>query len=151
MAQASTRTRNRPLSPHLQIWRWGPHMLVSILNRVTGVGLSLAGLALLVWFLGALASGPDAYASFRGWVWADSASLGWNGAAVLVSLLKLLIKLVLIGLTWAFFLHTAAGLRHYVLDVGAGYELATNKRWAIGTVVISLLLTALFWAMLLLR
>ena len=48
----------RPLSPHLQIWRWGPHMLVSILHRVTGSALALVGLPLLAWFLGALASGP---------------------------------------------------------------------------------------------
>ena len=49
---------NRPLSPHLQIWKWGPHMLVSILHRVSGDGMALVGLFVLVWWLGALASGP---------------------------------------------------------------------------------------------
>ena len=53
---------NRPLSPHLQIWKWGPHMLVSILHRVTGDGMALVGLGVLLWWLGALASGPEAYA-----------------------------------------------------------------------------------------
>src|SRR5512140_725757 len=58
--------KNRPLSPHLQIWRWGPAMLVSILHRVTGGGLSVVGLAVLLWWLGALVSGPEAYATFAG-------------------------------------------------------------------------------------
>ena len=53
---------NRPISPHLQIWKWGPGMAVSILHRVTGSGLSLVGLAVLLYWLGALASGPEAYA-----------------------------------------------------------------------------------------
>ena len=43
----------RPLSPHLQIWKWGPHMLVSILHRITGDGMALAGLGILLWWLGA--------------------------------------------------------------------------------------------------
>ncbi|MFN6934699.1 MAG: succinate dehydrogenase, cytochrome b556 subunit, partial [Tsuneonella sp.] len=45
---------NRPLSPHLQIWKWGPHMAVSILHRVTGDGMALVGLGVLVWWLAAL-------------------------------------------------------------------------------------------------
>ena len=51
-------TNPRPLSPHLTIWRWGPHMTVSILHRATGVALSIAGLAILAWWLLALAQGP---------------------------------------------------------------------------------------------
>ena len=50
---------SRPLSPHLTIWKWGPHMLVSILHRVTGGALTVAGLALLTWWLLALAGGAD--------------------------------------------------------------------------------------------
>ena len=49
---------NRPLSPHLQIWKWGPHMFTSILHRVTGDGMALVGLAVQLWWLGAMASGP---------------------------------------------------------------------------------------------
>ncbi|MBC2666230.1 succinate dehydrogenase, cytochrome b556 subunit [Novosphingobium flavum] len=125
--------RNRPLSPHLQIWRWGPAMLVSILHRVTGGGLSVVGLAVLLWWLGALASGPAAYATF-------SAVMGaWYG------------KVVLVGLTWAFFQHLCTGLRHFVLDMGAGYELESNARWSVLTIVISVVLTAGVWACILAR
>ena len=56
---------NRPLSPHLQIWKWGPHMLVSILHRVTGGAITVAGLALLTWWLVALSSGGAAYETFQ--------------------------------------------------------------------------------------
>jgi hypothetical protein len=77
--------RDRPLSPHLTIWRWGPHMLVSILHRITGAGLTLVGLPILVWWLMAIAGGTEAYSTFAG---AASHPAG-NG--------------VLVGLTWAFF------------------------------------------------
>ncbi|WP_379550725.1 succinate dehydrogenase, cytochrome b556 subunit [Erythrobacter sp. W53] len=119
---------NRPLSPHLQIWKWGPHMLVSILHRVTGDGLALVGLGVLLWWLGAMASGPAAYATFQ-----DHA-MSWYG------------MVVLIGLTWAFFTHMMSGLRHFVLDMGAGYELDTNRLWSTLSPLIALLLTAGFWA-----
>ena len=124
---------NRPLSPHLQIWKWGPHMLVSILHRVTGDGLALVGLAVLLWWLGAMAAGPDAYATFAE---AMGSPIG---------------MIVLVGLSWAFFTHMMSGLRHFVLDIGAGYELDTNKVWSILAPVIAILLTAAFWAVVLLR
>ena len=57
-------TKSRPLSPHLSVWRWGPHMLVSTLHRLTGGALAVAGLAVLTWWLGAIAEGPAAYARF---------------------------------------------------------------------------------------
>lgn len=125
--------RNRPLSPHLQIWRWGPAMLVSILHRVTGSGLSLVGLGVLLYWLGALASGPEAYAQF------------------LKCMTHPLGTVVLIGLTWAFWQHLASGLRHYVLDIGAGYELESNARWSVLTIVIALVLTVATWAFILAR
>lgn len=148
---ATAGTRNRPLSPHLQIWRWGPHMFVSILHRVTGNGLAVAGLGILLWWLGALASGAAAYDTFTGWVWADLSKLDWNGAAIIASLVKILLKIVLVGISWAFFTHMMSGLRHFVLDVGAGFELNTNKIWSILSPVLGVLLTAAFWALLLLR
>lgn len=123
----------RPLSPHLQVWRWGPHMLVSILHRATGDGLALVGLGVLVWWLGALASGPEAYATFE---------------AVMGSIPGMV---VLVGLSWAFFTHMMSGLRHFVLDIGAGYELDTNRMWSIAAPVIAILLTAAFWALIMLR
>ena len=124
---------NRPISPHLQIWKWGPAMLVSILHRVSGDGLSLVGLAVLLWWLGALAGGEASYATFT------SHASAWYG------------QVVLIGLTWAFFNHTASGLRHLVLDIGSGYELKTNARWSILTPLIAIALTAATWAYILLR
>ena len=130
---ATAGTKNRPLSPHLQIWRWGPHMLVSILHRVAGNGLAVAGLGVLMWWLGALASGPEAYATFA---WAMTTPIGY---------------IVLVGISWAFFTHMMSGLRHFVLDVGAGFELNINKIWSIISPILGVLLTAAFWALLLLR
>jgi succinate dehydrogenase / fumarate reductase cytochrome b subunit len=127
------RNTARPLSPHLTIWKWGPHMLVSILHRSTGIALSVGGLFLLTWWLLALSGSPSAYAAFAGFV-------GFKIGPVP------LILLGLVGLTWAFFQHTLSGIRHLILDAGAGYELTINKRMAYATIVGSLLLTAAFWA-----
>ncbi|QYU68688.1 succinate dehydrogenase, cytochrome b556 subunit [Leptolyngbya sp. 15MV] len=123
----------RPLSPHLGIWKWGPHMLVSILHRATGDGMALVGLFVLLWWLGALASGPEYYATFADWM---TSPLGY---------------VVLVGLSWAFFNHMVSGLRHFVMDVGAGYELRTNRAWSIASPIVGIALTAAFWAALLLR
>ena len=124
-------TKTRPLSPHLTIWRWGPHMAVSILHRVTGGGLSVVGLAVLTWWLTAAAGGPASYASFT---------------KVMTSPIGLI---VLVGLTWAFFQHLLSGIRHLAMDTGAAFELGTNKRFAILTIVGSVILTAAVWAYLL--
>ena len=124
-------TNPRPLSPHLTIWRWGPHMLVSILHRVTGAGLSIVGLAMLTWWLTALAGGTDAYTAFT------------KAASHPVGLI------VLIALSWAFFQHLLSGIRHLVMDTGATFELGINKTFAILTFIGSVLLTAAMWAYLL--
>lgn len=121
------RSTSRPLSPHLTIWKWGPHMAVSIMHRVTGNGLATVGALGLVWWLMAAAIGPEAYATF---VKCATSPIGY---------------LVMIGLSWFFFQHLVSGLRHFVLDMGAGYELRTNKTWALATFIISALLTILFW------
>ena len=121
-------TNPRPLSPHLTIWKWGPHMLTSILHRMTGAALTIAGLALLTWWLVALASGPQAYATFT--------SLAGHPVGLFV----------LIGLTWAFFQHLLSGIRHLTMDSGAAFELGGNKRFAVLTIVGGVLLTALLWA-----
>jgi succinate dehydrogenase / fumarate reductase cytochrome b subunit len=127
------RMANRPLSPHLQIWRWGPAMLVSILHRVTGDGMALVGLFVLLWWLGALASGPAYYETFTHLL---TSPIGY---------------VVLVGLSWAFFTHMMSGLRHFVLDIGAGYELNRNKLWSVLAPVIAIILTIAFWAVILLR
>ena len=127
----------RPISPHLfdgarLHWRWGPHMLVSILHRVSGDGFALIGLPVLLWWLGALASGPDAYETF---------------ASVMTSIPG---YVVLVGLSWAFFNHLCSGIRHFVLDMGAGFEIHVNKTWSVISMVAGVVLTAAFWAALLL-
>jgi succinate dehydrogenase / fumarate reductase cytochrome b subunit len=149
MAQASP-AASRPLSPHLQIWRWGPGMVSSILHRATGIGATV-GIAVLLWWLGALVSGPEAYATFTGWMWADLSQLSWSGGEIFFSVVKVLLKLVMIGVSWAVIGHAVTGLRHFVLDTGAGYELKLNNAWATACTVLGFVLTALFWAVLLLR
>lgn len=124
---------NRPLSPHLQIWKWGPHMAASILHRITGDGLALVGLAVLLWWLGAMAGGAESYQTF---------------ADIMGSPVGMI---VLVGLSWAFFSHMATGLRHFVMDIGAGYELNTNKTWSILAPLLGVLLTVAFWAIILLK
>jgi succinate dehydrogenase / fumarate reductase cytochrome b subunit len=133
MAQTSTGRKPRPLSPHLEIWRWGPAMLTSILHRASGVGLAIGGLGTLLCWLGAMASGADAYTKF---------------AAIAGSLLG---RLVLIGISWAFFNHLASGVRHFLLDIGAGFEVKSNNIWSMLTTVLGVVLTAAFWAVVLLR
>ena len=103
-------------------------MLVSILHRVTGGGLATVGAAALVWWLMAASTGPDAYATFAGW------ATSWIGIVIGI------------GLSWALFQHTLSGLRHFVMDIGAGFELSRNKFWANMTLVGSVLLTILLWA-----
>ncbi len=103
-------------------------MLVSILHRITGDGMALVGLGVGLWWLGALASGPEAYGLFL------SVASSLPG------------QIVLVGLSWAFFTHLMSGLRHFVLDIGAGYELETNRLWSIAAPVIAIALTAAFWA-----
>jgi succinate dehydrogenase / fumarate reductase, cytochrome b subunit len=117
----------RPLSPHLTIWKWGPHMLVSILHRVTGGALTVAGLAILAWWLAAIAGGELAYGRF--------VKVAGHEAGLIV----------LAGLTWAFWQHFFSGLRHLVLDTGAGYELKVNRFWSVMTLAGSLLATAATW------
>lgn len=121
------RNPSRPLSPHLTVWKWGPHMLVSILHRVTGDGLATVGALVLAWWLTAAATGQEAYDYFMSWARHPFGII------------------ILIGLSWALFQHTASGLRHFVMDMGAGYELGTNKFWATVTVIASATLTILFW------
>lgn len=117
----------RPLSPHLTIYKWGPHMTVSILHRITGGAITVAGLAVLAWWLISVAGGDATYGEF--------VKLAQSTAGMIV----------LAGLTWAFFQHLFSGLRHLVLDTGAGYELKVNRFWAIMTLVGSLTATAITW------
>jgi len=106
-------------------------MTASIIHRVSGAGLSIVGLAVLTWWLTALAGGAESDAEFA------------KVAGTLIG------KIVLVGLTWAFFQHLLSGIRHLVMDTGAAFELGINKTFAILTFIGSVLLTAAMWAYLL--
>lgn len=108
-------------------------MLVSILHRATGVGMAMVGVPLFAWWVTAVAGGAESYASFRDVFTTDGGDLNIVGWVVGV------------GLTLAFFEHMTTGVRHLVLDTGAGYELKRNKQWAVACMVIAVALTAAFW------
>ncbi|MDO8837737.1 MAG: succinate dehydrogenase, cytochrome b556 subunit [Parvibaculum sp.] len=123
---AEPRQAARPLSPHLQIYRLTVTMVMSIVHRITGAGL-YAGTLLLAWWLVALASGPEAYAVFEGFIGS------WFG------------RLVLFGYTWALIHHMLGGIRHFVWDFGKGFEIGTANLMAWGTILGSVALTVLVW------
>jgi len=119
-------SRDRPLSPHLQIYRWQWTMLLSIVHRMTGVALSV-GTLLLVWWLVAVAMGPQTYATVQAFM------SHWFG------------RLILLGFTWALFYHLSNGIRHLFWDAGRGYELSTGYGSAWLVVIASIVLTGLAW------
>lgn len=108
-------------------------MLVSILHRATGDGMATVGAALLVWWLAALASGAEAYATF-----VDTFTVAGGE-------LNILGWIVGVGLTLALFQHMMSGIRHLVMDTGAAFELKVNRALALLTMVASVVLTILFW------
>lgn len=121
MAQAS-----RPLSPHLQVYRWQISNTLSILHRLTGVGLSLGALVLVGWLL-ALAGGQAAYAQV-------STVLGsWFG------------QLLLVAWTLCFFYHLCNGVRHLFWDAGYGFEKAAARRSGLLVLAVAGVLTLVFW------
>lgn len=103
-------------------------MLVSILHRITGGALSVVGLAVLAWWLSAIAGGQQAYDDFTG------VAGHWAG------------MVVLIGLSWAWFQHLLSGIRHLFTDAGEALEIGVNKGSAYATLIGSALLTVLLWA-----
>lgn len=127
MASTAPAPRPRPMSPHLTHWRWGIHMAVSILHRVTGNAMAFAAVPVLLWWLVAIASGEAAYRTFYGVM---SGPIGY---------------ILAVGFTWVVFQHMANGVRHLVMDSGAGFEIRTNKRSAAATLIVSLAATAVLW------
>jgi succinate dehydrogenase / fumarate reductase cytochrome b subunit len=121
MADAS-----RPLSPHLQIYRWYLTMALSIVHRVTGAGLAV-GLLLLTWWLTALASGPDSFATVQ---------------AVMDNFFG---GLILFGFTLFFFFHALNGIRHLVWDVGYNLEKVAAFQSGVMVVAASVVLTLVTW------
>lgn len=131
---ATARNVARPLSPHLQIWKWGPHMLVSILHRATGSGMATVGTVLLVWWLAAAASGKEAYATFL-----EPFTYKTGGLNIVGYVFG-------IGLSLCFFIHMANGIRHWFMDVGANFELKGNKTSSIAVLTFGILATIAYWA-----
>ncbi len=120
-------TDNRPLSPFMH-YRLGWTGYPSILHRITGVVLSVGSIFLVYWLV-ALASGPDAYATAQ---------------ALFGSIIG---KIVLFGFTFALFYHFCNGIRHLIWDAGVGLELETALRSARVVVAASIVLTLLTWVL----
>jgi succinate dehydrogenase / fumarate reductase, cytochrome b subunit len=116
--------KQRPLSPHLGVYKFMYTMSLSIMHRITG-GAATVGFLVFVWWLMALASGPAAYESTM---------------RVLSSPLA---KLLLVGFTFSFVYHFCNGIRHLVWDTGRGLERAQARRSGAVVIVAALLLTAL--------
>src|SRR5581483_11203378 len=124
--EAHARTE-RPLSPHLQIYRATMTMTMSIAHRITGAALYF-GMILLAWWLIAAASGPNAYAKFE---WFISSLIG---------------RVVLLGYTWALLHHMLGGIRHLIWDTLHGFEPAEREMLAAATLIGSIALTIVLWA-----
>lgn len=129
MAEAGTGREGRPqrpLSPHLQVYTPLINMVMSILHRMTGAALYF-GTLLLAWWLVAAATGPHYFDYVSG---------------IMGSLPG---RIVLLGYTWALINHMLGGVRHFIWDVGAGYDLKTIDLLCWGTLALSVLLTAAIW------
>lgn len=113
---------NRPLSPHLGIYRWQITSVLSILHRITGTGLALVAV-LLVWWFAAM--------QFGGFALIDGL-LGW-----------LPVRLLLIAALWAFYFHLCNGIRHLIWDTGRGFALDQVTRSGLAVLAASLALTLL--------
>jgi succinate dehydrogenase / fumarate reductase cytochrome b subunit len=119
-------TRSRPLSPHLQVYKPIPTMVMSIVHRITGAALYF-GTVLVAWWLIAAASG-EAYFDWVNWLFGT-----------------LIGRLVLFGYTWALMQHMLGGLRHFMWDLGHGYDKNFSTKLAIATPIVAVALTVLIW------
>jgi succinate dehydrogenase / fumarate reductase cytochrome b subunit len=116
----------RPLSPHLQIYRWPWPMAMSIVHRITGVG-NYFGTLLIAWWLIAAASGPGPYATFASFI---NSFIG---------------RFILFGYTWSVLHHMLGGIRHLIWDLGLGFERTERDRLSQATLAASVVLTVLIW------
>jgi len=120
------RQGNRPMSPHLQIYRPQMTSMLSIVHRLTGIGLAL-GAVLVVWWLLAAATSAEYFTIV------DGLLTSWIG------------YLVLLGSTWALAYHLLNGIRHLVWDMGYGFEIETAERSGMAVLIGSGVLTVLVW------
>jgi succinate dehydrogenase / fumarate reductase cytochrome b subunit len=119
--------RPRPLSPHLQVYRMMLTFVMSGFHRITGFVLYF-GMLLLAWWLIAAASGPNAYGNFQ---WFIGSLIG---------------RLVLFGYSWALIHHMLGGIRHLIWDTGRGFEPSERELLARATIIGSIVLTLILWA-----
>ena len=117
---------NRPLSPHLQIYRWTPTMLSSISHRASGIVNALGAVFLAIWLIGA-ANGPEAFAAVNG------IAASWFG------------QLVMFLWSFALFYHLCNGIRHLVWDVGVGLDLETARLTGYAAFGVAAALTLFVW------
>lgn len=120
-------SQERPLSPHLQVYRWQVQMVTSILHRATGIVLA-AGALLISASLLALMLGPDH------WDCVTAQASSWYG------------RVFLVGWTWCFAYHLCNGLRHIVQDFGHGFSIPAFVRSSWLSIIGSLVITVLVWA-----
>jgi succinate dehydrogenase / fumarate reductase cytochrome b subunit len=100
-------------------------MMASIVHRVSGFIIATAGMLTLLWWLSAIGGGEESYVAFQSWV--VSAGDKASGLHIASNWLFRILGLVVV---WSFFQHFLSGLRHLVMDMGAGYDLETNRLWA---------------------
>lgn len=124
---AEVKAAARPLSPHLQIYRWTWTMTMSIVHRVTGGALYIGTGLVAIWLV-AMASGPGPYGTVQ---------------AVFGSLLG---RLVLFGYTWALMQHMLGGVRHLLWDFGHGMDARNRTNLARFTLIGSTTITVVIWA-----
>ena len=126
MARPSRTVADRPISPHLSVYRFNWTMAMSIAHRISGVAC-YAALPLFVIWLWTIADGAETYDRL------GALASSWFGITVLL------------GLSWAVIHHSVGGVRHIVWDTGTGLGDPARYRWAQGTLIGSLALTALLW------
>jgi succinate dehydrogenase / fumarate reductase cytochrome b subunit len=112
--------RQRPLSPHLTIYRWPVTMMTSITHRATGIALSL-GMLILAWWLVSISNGPEGFERFH---------------AVMDSPLGLL---VLFAVTWSLTFHFCSGVRHLAWDLGYGFSKEDSRQGSIWVIALSVI------------
>lgn len=119
---------NRPLSPHLSVYRWGVSNTLSIVHRATGVILAAGGAVLAAWLVG-VASGPDAYLGVMGWLGSSPGLL------------------LLLAWSFSFFYHLCNGIRHLCWDAGYGFEIPRARATGLAAVGAAVALTVAFWVL----
>jgi succinate dehydrogenase / fumarate reductase cytochrome b subunit len=126
MASTGTAPKPRPLSPHLDVYRMTLTMAMSIVHRITGVGLYI-GVILLAWFLLALSGDATTFATFSGFI---RSFIG---------------QVLLFGFTWALFHHMLGGVRHAFWDAGIGLDAPLRELFAQATLIGGIGLTVVVW------